>query len=231
MGVTAPIEIVPPAEEPVSYQTAAYHLRLNDYDNNSNDGFFQNEYVSSLIRAARYQAESFTNRCFVSRTIQVTFDRFPPYDYNGWDWWNAPGYPSPGVILPNPITRALRLWGGKVSSIVSFSYVDSLGNTETLTEGVNYRTHLTHTPPLIYPQPGTIWPITQFGALGNVTLQFVAGYGPAASNVPPDLVMAILMQIAYLHENRGDAKDPSSGGGMSAGAMRILNDYRLVEYR
>ncbi len=52
-------------------------------------------------------------------------------------------------------------------------------------------------------------------------IEYTAGYGPAASDVPPDIIEAVKQAAAYLYENRG-------AGDLPPIARTLLGPYYLV---
>jgi hypothetical protein len=213
--------IVPPAEEPVTLDRAKLHLRV--------DATAEDDLITAWVAAARRYAEDHANRYFVTQTVRATFDRFPPFDPVGWDFWLTPGYPSPAAVFPNPLTRAIRLPGGAIQAVIAVEYDAADGTQQTLVEGTDYLTHLDHLPPLVYPAPGKIWPVTQFGRMGCVRVTYTAGYGDAGQ-VPEQVGAAILLAVGYWYEHRGDTRDPSGEMGLPPGAKRLLDTLQVGVY-
>jgi hypothetical protein len=211
-----------PEFEPITLDLAKEQLRV-DYPD-------EDDLIESMITAAREAVEDYTRLAFVERAVVAIFDRFPPFDPIGWDFWLTPGYPSPAAVYPNPLTRAVRLPIWPVISVDAVKYFDSGGTQQTLAEGVNYLTQLTHMPSLIYPYPGKIWPVTQYARMGCVEVDFTAGY----TTIPSRAIQAMLMTLSYWWRNRGDGDDPTGSDmtarGLPAGALRILNSLARFAY-
>lgn len=211
-----------PAIEPVSLSLAKSHLRIDTTE--------EDAWLPVMITAAREMCEEFCQRAFVSRTVVATFDRFPPWDTTGWDFWLLPGYPSPDSVYPNPLTRAIRLPIWPVISVETVKYYDSAGVQQTLVAGTDYLTHLTRMPALVYPTPGKFWKVTQFGRVGSVEVSFTAGL----ATVPKRLTAAMLLTLGYWWGHRGDGDDPTGSDatmrGLPAGAQRILAQMARFPY-
>jgi hypothetical protein len=217
-----------PATEPISVTDAMNHARI--------DSGVDETLVGYWITAARELAEDYTQQCFVPRSVTAIYDRFPPFDPTGWDYWLTPGYPSPAAVYPNPLTRALRLPLWPVVSLDSLQYYDNEGNLDTLVENQDYLTQLQHKPALAYPYPGLIWPVTQFARMGCVIASFTAGYSGAnpPGPIPARLMQAMFLTLTYWNENRGDDDDPNGDDpvslGLPKGALRLLTMMMRVGY-
>lgn len=199
------VVVNPPAAEPVSLARVRAHLQQDLTDDDDEIGV--------LLTAARQRIEQETNRALVSQSLKLVLDRFPAAVDCGAD---APVW-------------AVRLPRGVVSAVSEVAYYDAAGTRTTLTATTDYLTHLSRSPALVYPAPGKVWPAVQYGRLGAVEVTYVAGYG-AAADVPADLVAAILLTVRYWYDNRGGDADPFTLG-IPMGAERIVNGYRLPEYR
>lgn len=161
--------------------------------------------LSGWIVAARRLAESHMNRLIMPQTVRATWMRFP----SGCKWED----------------RALRLPGGQVREIDSLSYFSTDDEWVELAED-EFAADLDNVPALLYPAPGLSWPITRSSRPACVKVQYKAGW---ATTCPEDLKAAILLMVGYWHNNRGDAKDV--GDGIPMGVQRLLDYYRLPEYR
>lgn len=137
--------------------------------------------ITTLGKAAREYVEAFTRRSLISTTYDLTLD----------------GFPCEAIELPYP----------PVSSVTSVSYVDTAGNTQTMTAGTSgYLTRLPagpHAEPAtIYRAYGVQWPVTRCQPHA-VTVRFVSGYGAAGTDVPSTLLASIKHLVEHWYTNRG----------------------------
>lgn len=129
------------------------------------------------------------------------------------------------IALPCwPLDGQVRLPVGPATAVNAVRYYDAGGTQRTLAAGTDYQTWLGYRPPLVLPAPQKFWPVVQFGRVPAVEVEFVAGYGPAAADVPPVAVQAILMTIGYWAQNRGDQEAPGKFG-LSEGATRLIERH------
>ncbi|MEL7027677.1 MAG: head-tail connector protein [Pseudomonadota bacterium] len=135
----------------------------------------EDTYVSGLIVAARRLAEARTGRSFISQTWRLTLDAFPPGD-------------------------EICLARGPVQSVAYVKTFDA-DDIESILDPARYVVDGESRPPRIVRKPELSWPFVGRAAEG-VEIQYVAGYGAAASDVPEELRQAILMLTAHFYEQR-----------------------------
>lgn len=189
---------VEPAEEPVTADEAKANCRVTHAAEDSQ--------FTRWVKAATKYAEGHTNRRFVTQSVRLVVDDFP---------CGSSREPIEIPVAP-------------VASVSSVTYVNVSGVTTALVANTDYLAWLGHSPPLVYPAPGKVWPTTQAERRGRVSVTFVAGYG-ARSAVPDPIKAAIEMTVTYWYENRGDAKDPTELG-LPAGARRLLDLFMTGRY-
>lgn len=194
------ITTVPPVLEPVTIANAKNHAKI---DLATDDAL-----VAKWITAAREMAEDHTSRAWVNQTLKLSLRCWPRECTMG---------------LP-----AIRLPRDPVSSISSLKYYSTAGVLTTLVADVDFQTWLDHSPPLIAPAPGKVWPTCQTQKLGAVEVVFVAGYG-ASSGWPARAEEAIYLTLTYWNRNRGDDRDPTMMG-LPDGAIRILDSLWSGSY-
>lgn len=135
--------------------------------------------LSTMITAARMRCENATDRAMISQTWELHLDYFPPCGY---------------VEFPL----------APLQSVSSVTYTDTAGDSQTFAAS-NY---VVHTPDGPNASRGrlaltraSVWPAT-YGDINDIQIQFVAGYGDAASDVPAILRQAMLMDATTLYESR-----------------------------
>ena len=111
-------------------------------------------------------AQNYLSQAFVTQTITEVFD----------SWMNAPD------------AQVINLTINPVQSITSISYIDSDGNTQTLSAS-DYALNNYAKRAKITPAYGITWPSTRLIA-NPISVVYTAGYGDA-EDVPDDIKLAL----------------------------------------
>jgi len=136
------------------------------------------DYITALITAARQRLEIDAGLAIITQTLEMGLDCFP-----------MDGSP---IKLKRPLLQ----------SITSIIYVDSDG-VDITWDSSEYRMDLASKPARITPAYGYSYPVA-IAVTGAVKIRYVAGYGDAGTDVPKDLIRAMLMLIGHWYENRED---------------------------
>ena len=134
------------------------------------DGDELDSLIPGYIAAVRSYAEQYTGRRFINQTLELVLDAFP--------------------------VRGIDLQVPQVSSIVSVKYIDLAGTEQTIAPS-SYALDNASTPCWLLPAYGTSWP-DSLDTVNAVRIQFVAGFGAAASNVPNDIRIWLLTRVTQL---------------------------------
>lgn len=130
--------------------------------------------ITRLIRAARNRVQADQWRQLITATRQQLYDGFPCGEF----------------YLPFP----------PLQEITAFTYIDTAGNTQSLTAGVDYLLDDISEPARIFPMPNTSWPATACNRPNTVSITYTCGYGEA-ENVPDETREAILLLIENWFDN------------------------------
>ena len=162
-----------PANEPISKAEVYLQERLTP--TGSPLSHPEDALLDIYIAAARQWAEVKTRRALITQTWTMKLDKFP----------------SSGFIeIPK-----LNL-----QSVTSIKYLDEDGNIQTWSDTL-YDVDISSKPGRVIPIEDESYPDTD-GSLGNVEILYVAGYGDAGSDVNQSIIMAMLMTIGHLYQNR-----------------------------
>lgn len=88
-----------------------------------------------------------------------------------------------------------------LQSVSSIKYTDDAGVITTLASS-NYVVDIYSEPGRVRLKSTSSWPSTTLQVLNGFAIEFVAGFGAAASAVPEPLRQAIRMLVAHWYENR-----------------------------
>ena len=150
------------------------HLRIDVSDDD--------QYLESLIVAARRVAEDFARRAFMQRSMRLELSEFPL----------ETGARSDHIKLPFP----------PLQSITSFEYLDTAG-TFTTWSSSNYITDTTAEPGRVYRAYGVSWPSIR-PQHNAVRITYVCGSATGASAVPENYKHAMRMICERFYDDRGD---------------------------
>lgn len=154
-----------------------------------------NALVTEDIEAATEAAQDVTGLQFVSATFTWTFDCFPA---------------SNVFAVPR----------SPMSAVTSIKYIDTDGVQQTW-DAASYDKDFTSIPGRIALAFGESWPTIRGGAIDQVEVVFVAGYGDA-DDVPSHYKQAIVLIVADWYKNREDSTTGFSTSQIPWHAMRLL---------
>ena len=166
--------------------------------------------IDIYIRSIRQRAEAVTRRALITRQMELVLDGFP--------------LGRGAMTLPLP----------PLQSVDAITYVDANGATQTL-DPLAYRVIAemspTCPPGYIVPAYSLSWPMA-LNDVATVRIQFTCGYGPLADgqsdNVPEAIKNWMLLNVAFLYENRESAViDRNSLVDLSTMADSLLEDFRV----
>ena len=155
--------------------------------------------ITEFITAARRVVEARTGRALVTQTLRLTLDCFPA-------------------------AREISLRRGPVESVVTVKSIDQSG-VATVFPASNYALDGVAHPARLVRAEGAVWPIAR-AAAGGVEIDFVAGYGTAASDVPSPLRQAIRILTANFHDQREAVSE--NLGGLPYGVEAMLAPFAEV---
>lgn len=135
----------------------------------------QDEYIKSLIVAARRYCETLQNRAYITQV-----------------WEKAlPDFPRNEILLEK----------GNIQTIDSITYRDYAGNVTTLSN-TEYVTSIRGAYARIVPAYNKSWPSFTAYPLDAVIVTFTAGYGNTAASVPETVKQAMRLLIQHWYDNR-----------------------------
>ena len=193
--------VTQPATEVITRAEAKKQLRLNPADSHEDD------LIDSLITTARQTCESLCRRSFINTTWRYTFDNFPGGCSRNEDQ----------IFLPV----------APLVSITSIKYYDT-ASVETTLDSTAYFVDTNGEPGRVAPVYGTIWPVI-ISIPNAVQIDFVAGYGALASDVPEGLKSAIKLLLTHLYKNREPIIIGTIASKLGLSFQYMLAPYRLLE--
>jgi uncharacterized phiE125 gp8 family phage protein len=165
---------------------------------NVDDSFHDNQ-IEGLIAAARGHAERVTERQFITAVYVLHLEAFPEE-----------------IEIPKP----------PLQTIDAIKYIDPDGVEQTMTVDVDYQLVTGSEPARVRPAYGTVWPTTKAVA-DAITVEFTAGYGDAASDVPADIRLAMMILVAHWYRTREPIIEGHSIADVPLSAVTLLKSYEL----
>jgi hypothetical protein len=206
------IETIPPAAEPVSLSDAKAFLRVSGND--------EDTLITNLIKTARISVEQYINQKLITQTITAWGDMLPPFKNS--QWWDGSKDGKLSELLAG--VDYISLMTGPVQSVTHFKTYDTSNSPSTFNSG-SYFVDTRSKYGRVVLNDGEVWPSTVLRPVNSVEIQFVAGYGAAASSVPAPIITAILQILVHLYDCRGSAM------GIPPECAGILNPYRVLPRR
>lgn len=154
--------------------------------------------LSSLILTSRLHIEAALGLALNTQSWTMTLDRWPRQ--------------GPVILPMRPVTAitALRLRDANGGATVWSS-------SEYELEGQAH-------PPRLVSRSGN-WPAVQ-RATAAIEIDFIAGYGPNATDVPQPICHALLLLVAHWYENRDPFQTPSLSTVIPQAVSELLRPYR-----
>lgn len=147
--------------------------------------------IAALIKSAITSAELFTGRSIMSQSYRLNMDAFP---------------------------EVIQLPKAPLVSVTNVKYIDEAGTLQTLSDSL-YEVDAASYPARIVPAYSQSWPTHRL-TINSVRVEFVAGYGETADDVPQAIKDAILVSVVDRFENRG------SEGTLSSVSQMLLAPYK-----
>lgn len=155
--------------------------------------------IQSLIMASRLHIEAALDLALLTQTWRFHLDRWPR-------------------------TRSLNLPLRPVQSLTTVKVFDSDDESEVL-DNAGFILDGTANPARLILSGSTSLPVPGRAANG-IEIDFVAGYGDEASNVPPPIRQALLLLTAHWYENREPVEIGASATIIPATVSDLLSPYR-----
>lgn len=141
----------------------------------------EDDWFTDTITTVRQDAENFTRRAFIEQTLRITFD-----------YW--PGFP---ILVPRP----------PLIEIESFTLYD-LEDNDTSIAISDLLVDTYSSPGRVCIDSGYSLPSVSLREINSVIIQYKAGYGSSAADVPKTFKKAMLLQLGYMYECRSGEATP-----------------------
>lgn len=164
------------------------------------DGASEDALIASLILTSRLHIEAALGLALIEQGWRLVLD----------------AWPRDGVV---------KIPLSPVASLTQVRVRNAAGAMEPVGAG-NYVAVLVGRPQRIVRTNGA-WPIPAVPAAG-IEIEFTAGFGAAAADVPAPIRQALLLLIAHWYEHRDPFEIGAPQTGIPSAVSRLLNPYRPV---
>ena len=201
-----PTVSAPPAVQPVTLEAVKNFARITTTTDD--------DLINGFIATATEQAELYTGRMFITRTLLYRLNQFP-YQRSREGWWDGVQQGAIGELMGRVEPIALPCVPLQaVTSIITYDQYDA----STLIDPSLYRVDANGGRIIL--SEGNVWPV----GLRNedaVEITVTAGYGDTAANIPQSICTAIMMQAQIMYDSRAAC-------GLCDGSKTLLQPFRII---
>jgi len=205
---------IKPTIEPVSLAEVKSSLRIT----NTAEDSLLNQYIED----ARIFAEKYTSRRLITQTVLAYYDNLSS---NGMAdaWWSGT-LTAPLTIL-NRVEQAI-LEFAPAQSISEVNVYDFSNNATVIAATSYYLDNFDEDmrAKLVVNENNSIPLGTGTRTQNGVSIEYIAGYGDNASDVPSALRRAIILLVGHMYANRGDCNESCA---QTCGAKPMLEQYKI----
>jgi len=162
------------------------------------DGTNEDTLIASLILTSRLHIETALGLAFITQGWTLLLDAWPT-------------------------EKSMELPLRPLQSIDEVRVLSAEGDAAVV-EATTYLVDIVGVPPRLV-RTGVLWPAPGQAANG-IEIDFTAGFGSLASDVPSPLRQALLLLIAHWHEHRDPIEIGSPATAIPAGVAELLGPYR-----
>lgn len=157
--------------------------------------------AAGLIVEAREFIENYSGIALINQTWRLTLDNWPGYVE---PWWDGVREMAISALSGGaPLTLEFPRY--PLSSVVSIKTYNE-GDAETIVNiATTFNIDTERRPGRMRLKPGKTWPVAarEFNA---IQIEYVAGFGATAGDVPASLRSAVLALAAYYYDHRGECE-------------------------
>lgn len=207
--------VTAPTIEPVNLATMRTHLRLDDSDTR------EDTYIQQLISEARQEIEDAAGIALLQQTWRLTVDRWPGIREQ---WWE--GTLEAHINILHGSYGWLVLPRYPLLSVDSVTVYDEDGTATSVTVSNVFDVDTEQQPGRLALKSGQTWPVA-LRPTNAIEIEYKAGYGTSANDVPLPLRRAIRNLVAHFYQHRGDCE--SNQAMSQSGADKLVSQYKALK--
>jgi len=221
MSLRSPVQVNNPRGSVIVTQPAIEPVTAAEFKAHVRDDALTDPEALAWVTIARAYIEKMNNLACITQTWRLALDMWPAGKQVWWDGWRQ----GSRAELYGPASySAVILPRYPLASIDSVTTYDTADDPTSITVATTFNVDTYRTPGRVTLKSGATWP-TALRETNGIEIDYIAGYGSAATDVPTPLRQAILMMAAYIYEHRGDGCTPGDAYKIS-GAQGLADIYK-----
>jgi uncharacterized phiE125 gp8 family phage protein len=221
MSLRSPVQLTNARGSAIVTQPAIEPVTAAEFKAQVRDDALTDAEALAWVTTARAYIEEMNNLAIITQTWRLALDRWP----SGREkWWSGVRQGSRTELYGPSSFSDVPLPRYPLQSITSVTTFDTGDNATAVTVADVFNVDTYRTPGRLALRSGQTWPIA-LRETNAIVIDYVAGYGSAADDVPAPIKQGILLMAASLYENRGDGCSTVDAYAMS-GARGMVEIYR-----
>tara|TARA_R110000764_G_scaffold132189_1_gene220001 strand:+ start:325 stop:1002 length:678 start_codon:yes stop_codon:yes gene_type:complete len=221
MSLRSPVQLTNARGSVIVTQPAIEPVTAAEFKAQVRDDALTDAEALGWVTTARAHIEEMNNFAIITQTWRLALDRWP----SGREkWWDGVRQGSRTELYGPSSFSDVPLPRYPLQSITSVTTFDTGNNATAVTVADVFNVDTYRTPGRLALRFGQTWPIA-LRETNAIVIDYVAGYGSAAGDVPAPIKQGILLMAASLYENRGDGCSTVDAYAMS-GARGMVEIYR-----
>ena len=221
MSLRNPVQLTNARGSVIVTQPAIEPVTAAEFKSQVRDDALTDAEALAWVTTARAYIEEMNNFAIITQTWRLALDRWP----SGREkWWDGVRQGSRTELYGPSSFSDVPLPRYPLQSITSVTTFDTGNNATAVTVADVFNVDTYRTPGRLALRFGQTWPIA-LRETNAIVIDYAAGYGTAAGDVPAPIKQGILLMAASLYENRGDGCSTVDAYAMS-GARGMVEIYR-----
>jgi uncharacterized phiE125 gp8 family phage protein len=221
MSLRSPVQLTNARGSVIVTQPAIEPVTAAEFKAQVRDDALTDAEALAWVTTARAYIEEMNNFAIITQTWRLALDRWP----SGREkWWDGVRQGSRTELYGPSSFSDVPLPRYPLQSITSVTTFDTGDNATAVAVADIFNVDTYRTPGRLALRFGQTWPIA-LRETNAIVIDYAAGYGSAAGDVPAPIKQGILLMAASLYENRGDGCSTVDAYAMS-GARGMVEIYR-----
>jgi len=185
------------------------------------DGSGDDAILTDMIEEAREFIEHIAGLALITQQWRLSLDRWP---MTAIPWWDGVRQMAISELTGQNASLQIPVWPLQTVNFVTV--FDSAGTGASVTIANVFDVDTYQHPGRLSLKNGATWPIA-LRDTNAIQIEYTAGYGATAADVPGPLKRAIKTMVGYMYSHRGDGCD-AGDAYTESGAAAIVGRYKMV---